>query len=59
MVQFNVLYVDFSDRKVKPYNILTYFRDCWKEKCYKNSVKEIKESNRKCNSKNNIKWKLI
>ena len=47
MIQFNVLYVDFSDKKVKPYNVLTYFRDCWKDKCYRNGVKEIKESKSK------------
>ena len=47
MVQFNVLYVDHSSNKVRPYNVLTYFKDCWEEKCYRVDVNEIKKSKSK------------
>ena len=43
MVQvFNVLWLNFSTKKVEYYDVLPYFRDCWKDKCYKDEVKAIK-----------------
>ena len=43
MVQvFNVLWLNFSNKKVEYYDVLPYFRDCWKDKCYKDEVKAIK-----------------
>lgn len=42
MVQvFNVLWLNFSTKKVEYYDVLPYFRDCWKDKCYKDEVKAI------------------
>lgn len=43
MVQvFNVLWLNFSTKKVEYYDILPYFRDCWKDKRYRDEVKVIK-----------------
>ena len=43
MVQvFNVLWLNFSTKKVEYYDVLPYFRDCWNHKCYKDEVKVIK-----------------
>ena len=39
---FNVLWLNFSTKKVEYYDVLPYFRDCWKDKCYKDEVKAIK-----------------
>lgn len=39
---FNVLWFNFSTKKVEYYDVLPYFRDCWNNKCYKNEVKTIK-----------------
>lgn len=39
---FNVLWLNFSTEKVEYYDVLPYFRDCWKNKCYKNEIKAIK-----------------
>jgi hypothetical protein len=30
--EFNVLEYDWNGRKVRPYNVLPYFRDAWKDK---------------------------
>lgn len=43
MKTFNVLHYNFNLKKVEPYNVLIYFRDCWKDKCYKDSVSKIKK----------------
>ena len=29
---FNVLHMNFTTKKVEPYNVLPYFRDCWRGK---------------------------
>lgn len=43
MVQvFNVLWLNFSTKKVEYYDVLPYFRDCWNNKCYKEEIKAIK-----------------
>jgi hypothetical protein len=43
MIQvFNVLWLNFSTKKVEYYDVLPYFRDCWKDKCYKNEIEAIK-----------------
>lgn len=43
MVQvFNVLWLNFSTKKVEYYDVLPYFRDCWNNKRYKNEIKAIK-----------------
>lgn len=39
---FNVLWLNFSTKKVEYYDVLPYFRNCWKDKCYKDEVKIIK-----------------
>lgn len=39
---FNVLWLNFSTKKVEYYDVLPYFRDCWNNKCYKNEIKAIK-----------------
>ena len=44
MKKFHVLYLDFNSKKVKQYDVLPYFRNCWKDKIYKKEVQEIKES---------------
>lgn len=44
MKKFHVLYLDFNSKKVKSYDVLPYFRNCWKDKIYKKEVQEIKES---------------
>ena len=44
MKKFHVLYLEFNSKKVKPYDILPYFRNCWKDKIYKKEVQKIKES---------------
>ena len=43
MVQvFNVLWLNFSTKKVEYYYVLPYFRACWNNKCYKEEIKAIK-----------------
>lgn len=42
---FNVLWLNFSTKKVEYYDVLPYFRNCWKDKCYKDEVKAIKSFN--------------
>lgn len=44
---FNVLYMDFSRKIVKPYDILPYFRDCWRSKYNKDEKNKIKETKSK------------
>ena len=39
---FNVLWLNFSTKKVEYYDVLPYFRDCWKDQCYKDEIKLIK-----------------
>lgn len=39
---FNVLWLNFSTKKVEYYDVLPYFRDCWNNKCYKEEIKAIK-----------------
>ena len=39
---FNVLWLNFSTKKVEYYDVLPYFRDCWNNKCYKDEIKAIK-----------------
>lgn len=38
---FNVLWLNFSTKKVEYYDVLPYFRDCWNNKCYKDEIKAI------------------
>ena len=45
--KFNVLLMDFTTKKVKPYDILPYFRNCWKEKYNKEEKNKIKETKSK------------
>ncbi len=46
MIQvFNVLWLNFSTKKVECYDVLPYFRECWNNKCYKDEVKAIKSFN--------------
>jgi hypothetical protein len=42
--KFNVLIMDFNNKKVKSYDILPYFRGCWKEKYHKEEKNAIKEA---------------
>ena len=43
MVQvFNVMWLNFSTKEVEHYDVLPYFRDCWKDQCYKDEIKLIK-----------------
>lgn len=44
---FNVLHMDFSGKEVKPYDILPYFRDCWRSKYNKEEKAKIKETESK------------
>lgn len=44
MKKFHVLYLEFNSKKVKSYDVLPYFRNCWKDKIYKKEVQEIKQS---------------
>jgi hypothetical protein len=44
---FNVLHMDFSGKEVKPYDVLPYFRDCWKSKYNKEEKNKIKETGSK------------
>ena len=30
--EFNVLIMDFNNKKIEPYNVLPYFRNGWKKK---------------------------
>jgi len=46
-MKFNVLHLNFNKNEVEPYDILPYFRDCWKAKCYKEEVNKIKETKSK------------
>lgn len=46
-IKFNVLHLNFNKNEVEPYDILPYFRDCWKAKCYKEEVNKIKETKSK------------
>lgn len=45
---FNVLYMDFSSKIVKPYDVLPFFRDCWRSGKYNKEEKaKIKETESK------------
>ena len=45
---FNVLYMDFSSKIVKPYDVLPFFRDCWRSSKYNKEEKaKIKETESK------------
>ena len=46
-MKFNVLHLNFNKNEVEPYDILPYFRDCWKAKCYKDNVTKNKETKSK------------
>lgn len=46
-MKFNVLHLNFNKHEVEPYDILPYFRNCWKSKCYKDNVTKIKEAKSK------------
>ena len=46
-MKFNVLHLNYNKNEVEPYDILPYFRDCWKAKCYKEDVNKIKETKSK------------
>ena len=39
---FNVMWLNFSTKEVEHYDVLPYFRDCWKDQCYKDEIKLIK-----------------
>lgn len=43
-IKFNVLHLNYNKNEVEPYDILPYFRDCWKAKYYKEEVTKIKEA---------------
>ena len=43
-MKFNVLHLNYNKNEVEPYDILPYFRDCWKAKYYKEEVNKIKEA---------------
>ena len=43
-MKFNVLHLNYNKNEVEPYDILPYFRDCWKAKYYKEEVTKIKEA---------------
>lgn len=53
MISFNVLEFDFNSKKINRYDVLPYFRRCWKDKVYKDSVNKIKTS---CDKKELKKW---
>lgn len=46
-IKFNVLHLNFNKNEVEPYDILPYFRDCWKAKYYKEEINKIKEAKSK------------
>lgn len=46
-MNFNVLHLNYNKNEVEPYDILPYFRNCWKAKCYKDNVTKIKEAKSK------------
>ena len=46
-MKFNVLHLNYNKNEVEPYDILPYFRDCWKAKCYKDNETKIKETKSK------------
>lgn len=41
--EFNVLLLDWNSKEVVPYDVLPYFRNCWKSKYYKDEISKIKE----------------
>lgn len=45
--KFNVLHTNFSSKRVEYYDVLPYFRDCWKSKYNKDEKKKIKETKSK------------
>lgn len=45
--EFNVLIMDFNSKKIKPYNVLSYFREEWKDKYHKEEKNKIKETKSK------------
>lgn len=42
--KYNVLIWDINSNKVQQYDVLPYFRNCWKEKYNKEDCKKIKET---------------
>lgn len=38
---FNVIEYDWVTKKIKPYNVLPYFRDVWKDKTFNLSKKDV------------------
>lgn len=42
--KYNVLIWDINSSKVQQYDVLPYFRNCWKEKYNKEDSKKIKET---------------
>ena len=38
---FNVIEYDWLTKKIKPYNVLPYFRDCWKNKKFNFDKKNV------------------
>lgn len=47
MKKFNVLILDFSSNKRKPYDVLPYFRRCWEEECYSSEREEVRKTRSK------------
>lgn len=39
--EFNVIEYDWTARKIKPYNVLPYFRDVWKNKTFNLAKKDV------------------
>ena len=52
---FNVLEFDINSRKPKPYDVLPYFRECWKSKYNKEEKEAIKKTRSKELFKNYIR----
>lgn len=51
---FNVLHMNFTTKKVEPYNVLPYFRDCWRGK-YNKDEKDEKDKIKETGSKELLK----
>lgn len=41
IAEFNVIEYDWTGRKIKPYNVLPYFRNVWKDKTFNLSKKDV------------------
>lgn len=52
---FNVLEFDINSKKPKPYDVLPYFRECWKSKYNKEEKETIKKTRSKELFKNYIR----